>query len=98
VDPFRQKFRHVWTTFPERENLPNNRYKSFIYYLFIYLFIYLLARICAHMACCYRFGRLKYIVRLFSEYMLTFMVEEPYTYMPCFVCWILQTRYLPSKT
>jgi hypothetical protein len=29
--------------------------------------------------CCYSivFGRLKYIPRLFSEYMLTFMVEQP---------------------
>ena len=27
--------------------------------------------------CCYRFRRLKYIPRLFSEYMLTFMVERP---------------------
>jgi hypothetical protein len=27
--------------------------------------------------CCYRFRRMKYTPRLFSEYMLTFMVERP---------------------
>ena len=49
VDPFRQKFRHVWTTFPERSNLLDNRYKRFCFLFFCVICLFFQEQIDAYM-------------------------------------------------